>query len=305
MKGVTGEANRGDFDKTATAEIVTRGINLSGMTAVVTGCNSGIGYETMRVLALRGAYVIGTARTMEKAAAACNSIEGVTTPMMMELSDFASVAKCADEIQTMNCPIDILICNAGVFLSDLRQVKGIEMHFVVNHLGHFVFVNRLIERIKTASQGRIVIVGSEAHRSAVRGIEFDNLSGERGFKPMRAYGHSKLANGLFSRELAQRLQDSNVTSNCLHPGVVDTNIVQHHAGWQQMAFHFVGRWFLKSTEEGAATTCYVGTNPNLTGISGLYFDNCSPGSPSKHMLDNELANRLWEVSEGLTLDYLK
>ena len=179
------------------------------------------------------------------------------------------------------------------------------MDCAVNHLGHFIFVNRLIERMKAASQGRIVIVGSEAHRSAVRGIEFDNLSGERGFKPMRAYGHSKLANGLFSSELAQRLQDSNVTSNCLHPGVVDTNIVQHHADWQQMAFHFVGRWFLKSTEEGAATTCYVGTNPNLTGISGLYFDNCSPGSPSKHMLDNELANRLWEVSEGLTLDYLK
>ena len=114
MKGVTGEANRGDFDKTATAEIVTRDVNLSGMTVVITGCNSGIGYETMRVLALRGAYVIGTARTMEKAVTACNNIEGVAVPMVMELSNFASVAKCADEIQAMNCPIDILICNASI-----------------------------------------------------------------------------------------------------------------------------------------------------------------------------------------------
>ena len=300
-----GEANRSDFDKTATAEIVTRDINLSGMTAVITGCNSGIGYETMRVLALRGAYIIGTARTMEKAVTACSSIGGMAVPMVMELSDFASVAKCADKIQAMNRSIDILICNAGVFLSDLQQIKDIEMHFVVNHLGHFVFVNRLIERIKTAPQGRIVIVGSRAHRSAVRGIEFDNLSGERDFKPMRAYGHSKLANGLFSRELARRLQGSNVTSNCLHPGVVDTNIVQHHADWKQIAFHFIGRWFLKSIEEGAATTCYVGTNPDLVGVSGLYFDNCSPELPSKHMLDNELANQLWEVSGDLTLDYLK
>lgn len=298
------EVDRNDFDKTATAERVTRGIDLAGMTVVVTGCNSGIGYETMRVLALRGAHVIGTARTMEKGKTACDSIAGEMTPIVLELSDFHSVVACADEIQAMNRPVDVLICNAGVFLSDLQQTKGLERHFVVNHLGHFILVNRLMSRVKAASQGRVVIVSSEAHRSASRGIEFDNFSGEHDFKAMRAYGHSKLANGLFSRELARRLRGSAAISNCLHPGVVDTNIVQYHSSWRQGAFHLLGRWFLKSIKEGAATTCYVATNPAVTGVSGLYFNNCSSEMPSEHMLDDELANRLWEVSESLTLDFL-
>ncbi len=134
---------RSSFPLGATAEDVTAGIDLSGKTVVVTGCNSGIGLETMRVLALRGAHVIGTARTAERGREACASVQGKTTPEVLELSDFDSVVACANAIRALDGPIDVLVCNAGVLLTDLQQVRGLEMQFVVNHLGHFILANRL------------------------------------------------------------------------------------------------------------------------------------------------------------------
>ena len=139
----------------ATAEEVTAGIDMSGKTVVVTGCNSGIGLETMRVLALRGAHVIGTARTLERGREACGGIDGSATPVVLELSDFDSVVACADAISAMSTPIDALICNAGVLLTELQQVRGLEMQFVVNHLGHFILTNRLLDRVTEAPQGRV------------------------------------------------------------------------------------------------------------------------------------------------------
>ena len=136
------------FDAEATAEQVTAGIDLTGKTALVTGCNSGIGYETMRVLALRGAHVLGAARTMEKAATACASVTGETTPVAIELSDFDSVRQCVADVQALDLPIDMLICNAGIMeLPERDLVYGLERHFVVNHLGHFILVNGLLEQV--------------------------------------------------------------------------------------------------------------------------------------------------------------
>ena len=305
------EVPRSSFATDATAELVTQGIDLTGKTMVVTGCNSGIGLETMRVLALRGAHVIGTARTLERGQEACASVQGKTTPVVLELSDFASVAACADSIRALGTPIDVLVCNAGMLLTELRQVNGLEMQFVVNHLGHFILTNRLLDRITAAPQGRVVVVGSVAHRQAPQGgIQFDNLSGQ-GWE-RQSYGHSKLANGLFSLEFAKRLAGTKATSNSLHPGVVATNIMRNlnfrppagGGGGPPRAGGGGGGFSFESPAQGAATSCYLASNPALAGVSGLYFADCNPAEQSDYQKDAAMAAKLWQVSEELTRDYL-
>ena len=225
----------GPFGAKSTAEEVTAGVDLTGKTALVTGANSGLGYETMRVLALRGAHVIGTARTIDRAREACNSVQGQTTPLALELTDFDSIVACAQAVQRLGPVLDILICNAGVMeIPTLEQVRGIEKHFVTNHLGHFLLTNRLLPQIIGASRGRVVVVSSgAAYRNApASGIEFDNLSGERDYEPGKAYGQSKLANVLFARELARRLQATPATANSLQPGVIMTNLGRYLPWWQ-------------------------------------------------------------------------
>ena len=286
---------RSSFGAQSTAEEVTAGLDLSGKTAIVTGCNSGIGYETMRVLALRGAHVIGTARSVEKGQEAADSVVGDVTPVVLELTDFDSVVACADRIQAMDVPIDMLILNAGVLLGELQQVRGLEMQFVVNHLGHFIFGNRLMSRVTDAPEGRVVTVGSIAHmRVPEGGIQFDNLRGDGWGR--QGYGHSKLANGLYSLELSKRLAGTSATSNCVHPGGVRTNILRN--------LDRSAAGFSKSPEQGAATQCYVATHPSLTGVTGQYFADCNPAEQSEHQTDEAMAARLWEVSEELVRDYL-
>jgi NAD(P)-dependent dehydrogenase (short-subunit alcohol dehydrogenase family) len=304
------QAPRSSFAPTATAEEVTAGIDMSGKTVVVTGCNSGIGLETMRVLALRGAHVIGTARTLERGQEAVASIQGKATPVVLELSDFDSVVACANAIRALNTPIDALICNAGVLLTELQQVRGMETQFVVNHLGHFILVNRLLDRVVAAPQGRVVVVGSMAHAQVPPGgIQFDNLSGQ-GWE-RQAYGHSKLANGLFSLELSKRLADTRATSNSLHPGVVATNIMRNMnftpppgGGGGNRGGGGGGGFSFESPAQGAATSCYLASNPALARVTGLYFVDCNPAEQSDLQKDPALAARLWQVSEELTRPYL-
>jgi NAD(P)-dependent dehydrogenase (short-subunit alcohol dehydrogenase family) len=314
---------RSNFPADATAEDVTAGIDLSGKTVVVTGCNSGIGLETMRVLALRGAHVIGTARTPERGAEACSSVKGRATPVVLELSEFDSVVACADDIRKLTDEIDVLICNAGMLLTDLRQVRGLEMQFVVNHLGHFVLANRLLDLVTSAPQGRVVVVGSVAHRQApAGGIQFDNLSGQ-GWE-RQAYGHSKLANGLFSLELSKRLAGTKATSNSLHPGVVQTNIMRNMsfgppgggpsatggaprppAGGGGGAPRPPGGGFaFEPPAQGAATSSYLASSPALAGVTGQYFADCNPAEQSEYQTNAAMAAKLWQVSEELTREYL-
>src|SRR5277367_4781984 len=220
---------KNQFNKRSTAEEVTAGIDLASKTAVVTGCNSGIGFETMRVLALRGAEVIGAARSLETARAACAKVKGKARPVACELTDLDSVARCADEVAASVPSLDMLICNAGVMmLPKLEQVRGIEKQFFTNHVGHFLLVNRLLDRVKAAPQGRIVLLSSEGHRFAPKeGIQFDNLSGQKGYGALKAYGQSKLANILMAVGLTERLKGTAVTANALHPGVIKTNLTRH------------------------------------------------------------------------------
>lgn len=297
----------GPFGRDSTAEDVTAGLDLSGKLALVTGVSSGLGAETLRVLALRGAHVLGTARTLDKAAQACAAVGARATPLALELTDFDSVAACADEVRRLGLPLDMLVCNAGVMaLPQLEQVHGIEKHFVTNHLGHFVLVNRLLDALLAAPQGRVVVVSSRGYIWAPpAGIEFDNLSGARGeYDPNRAYGQSKLANGLFSLELARRLRGTRATSNSVHPGIIRTRLGRHFKPWKRKLGDLIGWTFMKSIPAGAATQCYVATWPPLAGVSGHYFMDCNPALPGGHMQDAQLAARLWDVSVELTRAYL-
>jgi len=293
------------FDVSSTAEEVTLGVNLSGKTVLITGVTSGIGLETMRVLAMRGAHVIGTGRTLEGARAACASVGGKTTPLMLELTDYPSVVACAESVRALAAPLDVLICNAGVMaLKQLEQVEGVEKQFATNHLGHFLLTAHLIDLIKQAPQGRVVVVSSIAMGGAdPSGIEWDNLAGNRDYQPGRAYGQSKLANALFSLELSRRLRGTRATSNALHPGLVDTKLFRHF-GWSLGGYRGLFPKRKLTVEQGAATSCYVATAPALAAVSGHFFRACNPIVPDGRALDVDAAERLWTVSEQLLRQYL-
>ena len=289
------------FGKRSTAEDVTAGMDLSGKTALVTGCNSGLGLETMRVLAMRGAHVIGAARTLEKAENACAGIEGKTTPLAVELTDLPGIVAAAGQVAAMDVPLDMLILNAGIMqLPELQLTNGVERQFAVNHVGHFLLTIRLLDQVKAAEAGRVVVVSSGAHRWAPDGIRFDNLDGSKDYDPREAYGVSKTANGLFSRELARRLANTNATSNSLHPGVIPTNLSRH---LPQRNYDMSNPMF-KTIPEGSATQCYVATSADLDRVTGFYFDDCNPAVPNAHMQDDAMAEKLWAVSEELVGDYL-
>ena len=290
------------FGYGSTAEDVTAGLDLSGRTVLLTGCNSGIGKETLRVLAMRGAHVIAAARTLEKARAACDSVGGETTPVACELSDPASVRACAAEVIALGKPLDAIICNAGIMaLPKLEQKHGYELQFFTNHIGHFILVTSLLDSL--ADKGRVVIVSSDAHNGAPsEGIQFDNLSGERGYRPWASYGQSKLANLLFAKQLAKRLAGSGKTANSLHPGVIHTNLARSMNPIAKGALAIAGPLVLKSAAEGAATQCYLAMHPNVEGVSGEYFADSNVSKSSSKGRDDALAAKLWEVSEKIAAE---
>jgi NAD(P)-dependent dehydrogenase (short-subunit alcohol dehydrogenase family) len=282
-----------------TAEEATAGCDLSGKTMLVTGCNSGIGLETVRALALRGARVIATARTIEKARAACAGLKGDFLPVACELSEPASVRAAVAAVKAGAAPLDAIVCNAGVMgLPKPEQRFGWELHLFTNHIGHFILVTGLLDRLAPA--GRVVVVGSEAHRRApAAGIEFDNLSGERGYVPMKAYGVSKLANILFTRELARRLGNGAQTANTLHPGVIATNIVRTLPPHERLAMQILAPLALKTAAQGAATQAYLAASPAVAKVTGAYYADCNPSETRPIGRDMALAARLWEASDAL------
>jgi NAD(P)-dependent dehydrogenase (short-subunit alcohol dehydrogenase family) len=294
------------FTRRSTAEQVTDGLDLRGRNILITGCNSGLGLESMRVLAARGAQVIGVARTREKAAAAAAGVGASVTPVACDLSEPGSVAACAEEVQALRQPIDVLMCNAGIMgLPELQQKHSVEMQFLTNHLGHFVLVNRLLNRVREATAGRVVIVSSLAHYTSVPGgIGFDNLDGGRSYNGWTFYGQSKLANLLMSNELARRLSGSRATCNAVHPGIIHTPLMRNVGSLRSLFGRIVSWPVSRSVEQGAATQCYVATAPALEGVTGEYFVDCNPARTSIHARDRDLASRLWAVSEELAADYL-
>ncbi|HEY9724098.1 MAG TPA: SDR family NAD(P)-dependent oxidoreductase [Oscillatoriaceae cyanobacterium] len=287
------------FGYGSTAEEVTAGLDLTGRAILVTGCNSGLGFETMRVLALRGAHVIGTARNEEKARAATAQVSGQTTGVACELSDPASVRACVAQVKALGTPLDAIICNAGIMaLPKLEQAHGYELQFFTNHIGHFLLVTGLLDA--RAERGRVVMLSSEAHTMAPKeGIQFDNLSGARGYSPWGAYGQSKFANLLFAKELGRRLAGTEKTANAVHPGVIATNLGRSMGAGPRLAMAIAGPLFLKSIPQGAATQCYVAVHPDAATRRGAYFASSNVARCRPDADDAALAARLWEESERI------
>jgi NAD(P)-dependent dehydrogenase (short-subunit alcohol dehydrogenase family) len=287
------------FGFETTAEEATHGLDLAGKTFLVTGCNSGLGLETTRVLGLRGAHVIGAARTRDKAAKALADSGAEGTPIACELSDPGSVKACVTAVNGMARRIDATICNAGIMaLPEPRTTLGLDLQFLTNHIGHFILVTGTLDAL--SDDGRVVMLSSGAHRMAPdSGIDFDNLSGERDYSPWKMYGQSKLANILFAKSLASRFEGSPRTANAVHPGVIKTNLVRHIADPDAMLKSMT----LKTVPQGAATQCLVATHPGLAATTGEYFADCQVQEPRHQALSAELAAQLWERSEAIVAGF--
>lgn len=307
-RGLTG------FGSASTAEDVAAGVDASQLTAIVTGATNGIGKETARVLALRGAKVIIPARTLESGMKVKESLSEEAPSlnlhvMEMDLSSLESVRSFARSFNVSHKHLNILINNAGIMACPFQLSKdGIELQFATNHLGHFLLTNLLLGKMKwtakeTGVQGRIVNVSSTAHRrSDGSGFDLNKLNDQSRYRPFRAYSHSKLANILHANELSRRFQEQgcDLTANSLHPGIIVTNIVRYTATNSMLiSILSLAKTFLKDTPQGAATTCYLALHPDAKGVSGKYFAGCNEAKPTAIARDAELAKRLWAFSEEL------
>uniref|UniRef100_A0A453DZX1 Short-chain dehydrogenase TIC 32, chloroplastic n=1 Tax=Aegilops tauschii subsp. strangulata TaxID=200361 RepID=A0A453DZX1_AEGTS len=308
---ITGKPGASGFGSGSTAEQVTEGISAAGLTVLVTGGSSGIGLETSRVFALRGAHVIIAARNTEASEARKRIMEihplARVDVLKLDLSSLKSVRAFADQFNSMNLPLNILINNAGVMFCPFQLSEDeVEMQFATNHLGHFLLTNLLLDNMKTTAkstgiEGRIVNLSSVAHlHTYPKGILFDQLNDKKIYNDKMAYGQSKLANILHAKELSRRLKEegANITVNCVHPGLIMTNLMRHSFALMK-AIQVVTYLFWKNVPQGAATTCYVGLNPQLKGVTGKYFADCNEEKTSKHAKSDVLAKQLWEFSEEL------
>jgi NAD(P)-dependent dehydrogenase (short-subunit alcohol dehydrogenase family) len=279
---------------------------MQGRTVVVTGANSGVGKATATALAGAGADTVITARSEERGRAAVTEIRRASGSdrvdlVRFDLGDLASVRRGAAEILE-RCPkIDVLVNNAGLVQSERSEtVDGFEATFAINHLGPFLLTRLLTERLVASAPARVVNVASTAHQAARHGLDFDDLQSTRNYRGMRAYGRSKLANILFTDELARRLAGTGVTANSLHPGTVATGFARDHDATGFLAFGIkVIKPFILTPEQGARTSVYLATSPDVAEVSGRYFVKCRARTPSPAAQDVAAATLLWSVSEEL------
>ncbi len=270
---------------------------LQGRIALITGANTGIGRVTARELARRGARVFVATRDEQRTRDVLADIRaagGEGRWLALDLGDLGSVRRCAQAFLALDAPLHLLIDNAGLAGRRGFTASGFELAFGVNHVGHFLLTQLLLERLKASAPARVVTVASHAHYRAA-GIDWDAVRRPtRHLSALPEYRASKLANVLFSAELGRRLAGTGVTTYSLHPGVVASDI------WRP--FPQPLRWLLTrrmlTPEEGAKTTIYCATEPSLAGETGLYYDRCRPRTPSALARDNALAAELWRRSEA-------
>jgi retinol dehydrogenase 12 len=276
---------------------------MHGKICVVTGATSGIGLVTAQVLARQGATLIVVARNAERGAATVSRIRQETgNPavelMVADLSVQAQVRQLAGEIQHRFAHLDVLVNNAGALFARRQLTQdGLEMTFALNHLAYFLLTNLLLDRLKAADAARVVNVSSEAHRRAR--LDFSDLQGQHRYTGWRAYARSKLANILFTYELARRLAGTAIVTNALHPGFVATNFGRHNRGIAAVLFRILQLAAI-SPEEGAQTIIYLASSPAVKGVTGQYFVKQRAVRSSQVSHDRAAAERLWQVSAELT-----
>jgi retinol dehydrogenase-12 len=276
---------------------------MSGKVCVVTGATAGIGRMTAEGLARLGARVILVGRNPRKCAAAVSEIRQATghsevESLVADLSSQAEIRRLAEQVRARYPRLDVLVNNAGAYFPQrIETVDGIEMTFALNHLSYFLLTNLVLDRLLASAPARIVNVASNAHKG-VR-MNFDDLQGRRRYNGWFAYAQSKLANVLFTDELARRLDGTGVTANVLHPGFVASNFFEGKGplGW---IFGQIARVVALSPAQGAQTSIYLASSPEVEGVSGRYFVKQKPVASSPVSRDEAAARRLWKVSEELT-----
>jgi NAD(P)-dependent dehydrogenase (short-subunit alcohol dehydrogenase family) len=277
--------------------------DMDGRTCMITGATSGIGRETAIALARMGATLVLVCRDARRGEETLGEIAARTgsrdaSVMLADLSSQAAVRRVAAEFLATGRPLHVLINNAGIVSLKRRlTADGIEEVFAVNHLAYFLLTNLLLSRLKESAPARIVNVASDAHRYGA--IDFEDLQGEKSYRTMRIYGRSKLANILFTTELARRLEGTGVTVNCLHPGAVATRLGHNNGAFARVLTRLLAPFF-RSPESGAATSIHLASSPAVEGLTGKYFVDCREARPSAAARDRTTAERLWKVSVELT-----
>lgn len=275
--------------------------DLQGRSFLITGANSGIGKATAYALAQRGARLWLACRSAETTQPVIDEIQATTGNrdlefLELDLGDLDSVRACAEGFLRRDAPLHVLVNNAGLAGQRGQTRQGFELHFGVNHLGHFLFTNLLLDTLRRHAPARIVNVSSRAHTDA-RGIDFDAVQRSTpSFSGLPEYAVSKLCNILHANELARRLAGTGVTTYSLHPGVIGSNV------WRRIPWPLsqVVTWFMKSNEEGAQPSLRCATDPALAEHSGRYYDEGVEREPTRVARDPELARQLWERSEAWT-----
>lgn len=272
----------------------------AGKIMLITGASSGIGLATAVELARRGAELVLPVRDPARGEAALAAIRRAVPAarlhlLALDLASFASIRACAADVLQRWPRLDVLLLNAGISPAQRRvTVDGFESTFAVNHLGHFLLTLLLLPALRAAASARVVVVASSVHKG--QRLDFDDLQAERGFSMMQVYARSKLANMLFARALARRLQGSGITVNALHPGVVDTGLAREFP-WP---FRVLAKLAFIAPAKGARTSVYLATAPEVEGSSGGYYAKCRRIEPDPAALDDDAAERLWRMSEAAT-----
>ena len=281
---------------------------MQGKTVLVTGANQGIGKATAIALAAKGAHVVLVARNAEKGRAALAEVQaagsGGAELIVADLSSQEQVRRAAAELKTNHRKLDVLVNNAGVYVPERHTtVDGLEETFALNHLGYFLLTRELLDVLQATSGARIVNVSSEAHRGAR--MRWDDLQFEKTpYSGFKAYGQSKLANVLFTYELARRLEGTGVTVNCLHPGVIGSGFGQTYGGALSILVK-IARPFMLSTEDGARTSVYLASSPEVAGVTGKYFSKCKAVKSNAVSYDVQSQHKLWSLSEQMVKSHAR
>jgi NAD(P)-dependent dehydrogenase (short-subunit alcohol dehydrogenase family) len=272
---------------------------MQGKTVIVTGATAGIGFETARVLAGKGAQVVIISRSPERCRMAADQIKSDTGNnkvhfIAADLSYTAGIQDAAYQFKRHFTRLDVLVNNAGAFF-DRRMVNtdGHEMTFALNHLNYFLLTHLLLDVLKTSSPARVVNVSSDAHRGVT--LNFDDLQNEKNYQGFKAYGQSKLCNVLFTYELAHRLDGTRVTANALHPGFVSTKFATNNGPLYALGMRLMS-FLAKSPQKGAQTSIYLASAPEVEGVNGKYFTDSREVDSSPASYDRASAERLWQTS---------